>query len=35
MNDKAALKTICADPKTRHAVLQELVKAGKDVGLKG
>jgi len=35
MNDKAGLKAICADPKMRLAVLQELINAGKDVGLKG
>ncbi|GJJ78967.1 long-chain acyl-CoA synthetase [Entomortierella parvispora] len=35
MNDKAALKAICADPKATRAVLQELINAGKEIGLRG
>ncbi|KAF9963844.1 hypothetical protein BGZ65_010047 [Modicella reniformis] len=33
--DLAAYKIICKDSKLRKAVLQELIKAGKEVGLKG
>jgi long-chain acyl-CoA synthetase len=35
LGDQPAYKRICNDPKLRKAVLKELIRAGKDAGLKG